>query len=126
MASKADCVRAANGVEIAEHVDDSEMRGRIEQRVMFVLAVELDEARREIAQRGRRRERAVDERAAATLRRDFAAHEHVLAAALEDGLDRGRVLPRPHEVAGRAAAQEQADRVDEHGLARAGLAGRAR
>ena len=42
---------------------------------------------------------------------------------VEDGLDRGRVLAGPDEVGGGAAADEQADRPDEDGLAGAGLAG---
>jgi hypothetical protein len=42
-------------IERAKHVDDSQMRGGIQQGVVFVLAVELDETRRQIAQRRRRR-----------------------------------------------------------------------
>src|SRR4029453_13922490 len=77
----------------------------------------------QIAQRGRRGERAVDERAAAALRGDLPAHEHSLPPRFENGLDGGGDLPRPHEVAGRTTTQKQADRADEHGLARAGFAG---
>ena len=42
---------------------------------------------------------------------------------LEDGFDGGRVLAGADEVARRAAAEEQADRLDEDRLARAGFAG---
>ena len=43
-------------------------------------------------------------------------------AALEDGLDRRGVLAGADEVAGRAAAEQQADRLDEDRLAGAGFA----
>ena len=91
---------------------------------MFVLAVQHDERRTEIAERGGGGERVVDEGAAASLTRDFAADDHLGAVgALENGLDGGEVLARADEVGARASTDEQTDRVDEDGLARARLAG---
>ena len=99
------------------------MRRRIEQRLVLVLAVELDEAAGQLLERAGGRERAVDERAAAPLRGDLAADEQLLAAALEDGLDGGGVLAGADEVARGAAAEQQSDGLDENRLAGAGLAG---
>ena len=54
---------------------------------------------------------AVDERAAAALRGDLAADEQLLAAVLEDRLDRGGFLAGPDEVARGASAEEQIRRL---------------
>ena len=107
----------------AECVEHGEMRRGIEQCLMFVLAVQLDEARRQILQRAGRRQLAVDEGAAATLRGDFAAHQQLLPAALENASIDGGVFARPDQVAGGAAAQQQTDRFDENGFAGPGFAG---
>ena len=48
-----------------ELVEQLEVRRGIEEHLMLVLAVKINEAAARIAKRGRRRERAVDERAAA-------------------------------------------------------------
>ena len=53
---------------------------------MLMLAVELDERRGFILQRGRRDERIVDESAAASLGRDLTPHDE-LRRTLENGLD---------------------------------------
>src|SRR5207253_7192577 len=108
--------------ETAERVERREMRRRIEQRLMFVLSVQLDEPRRQLLQGARRRERAVDERTASTLRRDLAADQQFFSAAVEDGFDGGDVLVGPDKVARRAPAQEQADRLNENRFAGSGFA----
>src|SRR5207249_3696981 len=110
-------------VEAAEGVEDRQMGGWIEQRVMLVLAVQLDEPGGQILERSSRRERSVDEGAAASLCGDFAANEHLLVPALEDGFDRCGIFTGPDEVARRAAAQEQPHGLDQDGLPRAGLTG---
>ena len=108
-----------------ESVEQVEVRVGIEQGLVLVLAVKVDEAGGQVAQRGGRREGAVDERAAAALRGDLAADEQFVARrlVLEDRLERGAVLARPDEVGRGAAAEEQADRLDEDRLAGAGFAG---
>ena len=90
---------------------------------MLVLPVELDQSARQILQRAGGGERAVDERAAAALRGDFAPDDQLLAAAFEDRFDGRAVLAGPDQVAGRSAAEEQADGFDEDRLAGAGFAG---
>ena len=70
-----------------------------------------------------RGQRAVDERAAAALRGDLAPHQQLFPAALEDRFDGRGVFAGADEVAGRAPAEQQADRLDENGLAGAGFAG---
>jgi hypothetical protein len=99
------------------------MRRGIEQRLMFVLAMELDEPARELLESTGSGERAVDERTAAPLHRDLSSDEQLLAATFEDRFDRRGVFARPYEVAGRAPAQQQTDRFDEDRLAGTGFAG---
>ena len=65
---------------------------------------------------------AVHERAAAALCRDFASDEQLFAPTFKNRLDRGRLLAGPDEVPGRAATEQQADRLDEDRLAGARLA----
>ena len=64
---------------------------------------------------------AVDERAAAALRRDLAPDEDLAPSRLEHRFDGGGIFPGPHQVRRGAAAEQQADRFDQHGLAGAGL-----
>src|SRR5436190_18872232 len=90
---------------------------------MLVLAVELHQPCGEILQGAGGSQRAVDERAAAALRRNFTADEELFFAALEDRFNRGRVLAGAHELARRPAAEQQSDRLDQDGLPRSGLAG---
>ena len=100
------------------------MLGRIEQRLVFVLSVQIEQARAEIAQRRRGRQRVVDERAAAALSGHLAAHDRLAAVrTLEDGLHRRERLARAHQVGAGAAADQQVDRFDEDGLSGAGFAG---
>ncbi len=90
------------------------MLGRIEQLLVFVLAVQLDELVREILQRCGRRERTVDERAASALAGDLAPDDDlVTVGAVEDGLDRRKVLAGPEQVLGGAPAEQQADGLDQ-------------
>ena len=99
-------------------VEHIEVRGRVEQHLVLVLPVEVDERAGEVAQRGARREGAVDERAASSLRRHFPAHDDLATVgSVEDGLDRSGFLAGAHELGRGAAAHEQADGADEDGLA---------
>jgi biopolymer transport protein TolQ len=90
---------------------------RIEQRLVLVLAVELDEASREISERASGRERAVDEGAAPALGGDLASDEQFFPAAFENRFDDRRILAGPDQVSGRAPAEEQPDRFHENRLA---------
>ena len=98
------------------------MRRWIEQGVVFVLSVKLDQPAREILERAGRRQLAVDEGAASALRGDLAADEQFFAAGFEDRLNGGDLLARANEVAGRPAAQQKPDRLDEDRLAGPGFA----
>src|SRR5712691_13399044 len=98
------------------------MREGIEQRLMFVLAVQLHEPRRQIAQRRRGRQGAIDERAASSLAADFTADDQLaLAALFENGLDGGLRLARADQISGGARAEKKANGLDEDGLAGARL-----
>jgi hypothetical protein len=107
-----------------ELVEDDDVFGRIEEGLVFVLAVQVDERRTQFPQRRRRRQRVVDEGAAAPLRGDLAAHDHfVSVGAFEDRLDRRDRFAGAHEVGAGASADEQVDGFDDYGLAGAGFAG---
>ena len=95
----------------------------IEQLLMFVLAVQLDESIRQVLQRAGGGQRAGDERAAPTLRRDLAPDDDLLRRrSFEDRLDRGELFAGADQILRRASAQEQADGLDEDRLAGAGFA----
>ena len=88
------------------------MRRGVEQHLMLVLPVQIDQSAARLAQRRARREHAVDERAAAPLRGDLAADDHLAAVrGFEDGFDGRVVFAGAHQVGGRAAADQQADRA---------------
>ena len=92
---------------------------------MLVLPVQLDEARG----RGRAARAAVASAPSMKERlrpwlRDLAADDQLAAvASLEDGFDGRLRLAGPDQVGGRAAAEQQADGLDEDRLAGAGLPG---
>ena len=104
-------------------VEQIEMAVGDEQALVFVLPVHLEQASGQVAQRARGGQRAVDERAAAALRGDLAAHDDFLVAGVEDRLDGRQLLARPHEIARRPRAQQESHRLDQDGLAGAGLSG---
>ena len=81
------------------------MRGRIEQRLVLVLAVEFDEPVGEILQCASGGEVAVDERTAAALSGNLAAYEPLFSANFEDGLDCRCFFACADKVARRASAQ---------------------
>ena len=87
----------------AERVENRQMGRGIEQGLVLVLPVQLDQTPGQILERAGRGERAVDEGAAASLGRDFAANQQLLPAAVENRFDGRRVLPRSHEVARRSS-----------------------
>src|SRR3954464_3661803 len=99
------------------------MRRRVEQRLVLVLPLQLHKAGRQILQRPGCGEGSVHEGAASALAADLTPDEELIASALEDRFDRGAVLTRPDEIAGRPSAEQQADRLDEYGLPRPGFAG---
>jgi len=108
------------------YFEDVEVRRRVEQRLMFALAVNLDEVRGQVLQGTSRRQLAVDERAAAALRGNLSPDNdfgEFVAAAFENRFDGGCGLIRSDEVPGRAAAKQQADRFNQNRLAGAGFAG---
>src|SRR4029077_15760789 len=84
--------RGQQRFECTERIEHREVRGRIEQRLMLVLTVQLDETRRQVLQRTGRGEGAVDEGAAPALRGDLAAHQELFPAVLEDRFDGGNAL----------------------------------
>ena len=93
-----------------------------EERLMFVLPVELDESRRKFLEGGGRCEFAVDERAAPAAGADLAPDNQLVSVAFEDGLDGGALLASSDEVSRGSAAEQQAHRLNEDGLACPGFA----
>src|SRR5262249_39560566 len=93
------------------------------ERLVLVLAVELNETGRQILKGAGGGQRPIDKRAAPSLRRDLPADQQLFPAVFEDGLDRRGLFTRSDQIAGGATAKEQSDRLDEYRLPRAGLAG---
>jgi hypothetical protein len=100
MASKAAAVEVSSGSSAPNVSSTGEVRGRVKQRLMLVLAVQLDEPRRQFLQRSGRGQGAVDESAAPALRGDLAAYQELFPAVLENRLDRGDVLASANQVPG--------------------------
>src|SRR4029453_9382339 len=75
----------------------------------------------QVLQRAGGGERAVDERAAPSLRGQLAPDDDLTAVDLEQRLNCCRVLAGSHTLARRAATEQQADGFDEDRLARAGF-----
>ena len=76
---------------------------RIEQLLVFVLAVQLHQPIGEVLERAGGGERARDEGAASALRRDLAPHDDLFVpSVLEDGFDGGEVLAGADEILRRA------------------------
>ena len=80
---------------LGERVEEVDVGGRVEQDLVLVLAVQVDEDARQLAERGAGREGTVDEGAAAALRGDLPPQDDFLAVRpVEDGLDGRRVFTR--------------------------------
>ena len=120
----------------AEAVEDLELGGGERQLAVLVLAVERQQRPACVAQLGRRRAAPVQVRPRAPLGAD-APGEHQLLRVLGDPLAQLRAQrvgqleaalhvrlggPWAHDPGARLAAQQQVERVGQHGLARAGLA----
>ncbi len=125
---------------VAEGVQHVPLRGWLEQGLRFVLSVEVYQ---HAAQRGEGRHRggaAVGPRPVASLGIDLPAHDEAVvlgldaelvgrraepwqAADLEGGFHDGAGRPRTHQIRARPLTQQQRERVDQHRLPGAGLAG---
>ena len=84
---------------------------------MLVLSVKFDQPVGQVLERAGCRECAVDERAAASLRRDLTPDQQLFPAILEDGFNRRGVFAGAYEVARRAASEQQTNGLDEDRLA---------
>src|SRR5262249_15668797 len=107
-----------------ERVEDVDVGRGIQEDLVFVLTVEIDKDRGQIAERGTGSECAVDEGAASALRGDLPPQDDLLTIGLvENRLDDGGVLPRPDEVRRGPAAQQETDGTVQNGLPCPGLSG---
>ena len=123
---------------VAEAVEDLQLRARKRQLAVLVLTVEREQRARRRRAALRRRRAAVQIGARASVGAD-APREHELLGVggstrspscsrsdvgqIEDPLDIGLAGAGADDPGPRAAAEQQVERVREHGLARAGLAG---
>ena len=108
-----------------EAVERGALHRRVEQRLVRVLAVQVDERRAELGELARGREPAVDVGAAPTVARDH-TREHRLVTGVgidEPPFDTRFVAPVAHERRVGAPTHQQLERFDDERLARAGLAG---
>ena len=116
----------------AEAVEDVELGGGERELAVLVLAVERQQRAARVAQVGRRRAAAAEVGARAALGADAAGEHDLLGVRREpvaelgaqlvrereDALDVGLGRARAHDPRPRLAAEQQVDRVREHGLAR--------
>ena len=107
----------------AERVEHLELGRGHRQLAVLVLPVEGDEPPAELAQVVDRGRPPVQEGARAARCRDAAPEHDLLAVHLERALDVRLLGARADDARPRLPAQQQVERVREHGLARAGLAG---
>ena len=122
------------GVEIQQR----QMAGGIGQVLVIVLAMDIDEARGQIPQHGRRGGHTVDPEVAFALGADFTVEQqfvpcfvtgllqlaaHSLGQVGESGPDTGLGRAGAHQFAAGAVAQDGVDGVDQNAFARTGLAG---
>ncbi len=129
-------------VAAAEAVEQVELGRGEREAAVLVLAEEGDQAAAERLQVGRRGRAALHERARSALGRDPARQDDLVERVVdalpqlrqlgvveqpvgqgEHALDVGLARARPDDAGARLAAQQQVERVGEHGLARAGLPG---
>ena len=121
----------------AERIEDLELRGGERELAVLVLPVEGEQGAADVAQVVRRRRPPVHIRPCAALGPHAARQDELLGVVrhelaerrpqrvgqLEHALDVRLGRPGPHDPGARLAAQQQVERVGEHGLPRAGLAG---
>jgi hypothetical protein len=121
-------------------VHEIEVRLGIEQALRLVLAVDVRDERRELAQHAHGHERAVDGGAPLSRGLHLPPHHDLVVlrgesvalerrpriAALDERLHDGDVFARANEVGRCSRTEEQAQRVDQDGLSRSGLAGQER
>jgi hypothetical protein len=110
-------------VDASEAIDRAALGGRAEQRLVGVLAVQVDEIGAQLRQRRCRRQAAVDVGPAAPDAGHDPSQHHLAVAGDEPALDHGLVGPVAHDARIGAPADEQLDGLDQHGLAGAGLPG---
>ena len=99
------------------------MLGRNQQRLVRVLAVQVDERAPALGELGRGREVTVDVAARAADRGNDAREHDFVVAVDEPALDARLVGAVAHQRRVGPASAQQVERVDDERLARAGLAG---
>ncbi len=130
------------GPQPAERIQQGAMPARIEQAPLVMLAVDLDQARADVAQQRRRAGLVIEKGAAAAVGLERAANDEGLARFGGDvvfgeqrrqrGSGRWRIEccrdarligATAHQAAVRPRAERQPQRIEENRFARAGLAG---
>ena len=110
-------------VKAGPGVEQRQVLARIEQLLVFVLAMQFDQPVGEVLECAGGGQRSGDEGPAAALRGDFAADDDLLPPSVfEDGFDGGQLLAGADQILRGAAAEEEPDGFDEDGFAGAGLA----
>ena len=121
------CERLANPgavpLQARVFIEQTEMTVRIHQDLVLMLTMQFHKSVRELPQGSGRDQRAVDERTAAALRRDFAPKHHFHIAIMELCLHLRQILPGAHQFARRPAAKQKPDGLYQDGFSRTGFAG---
>ncbi len=110
-------------VDPAEPVERLALGRGVQQRLVGVLAVEVDQLDAQLGHDPGGGQAAVDVGPAAPVAGHRPGHDHLAVAVDEAALDPGLVGPGAHQRGVGPAADQQLDGVDHHRLAGAGLAG---
>ena len=110
-------------IDAPEAVEGAALAGRRQQRLVIVLAVQVDQACPRFGQLGHRGETAVHVGTRATLAGHDPAQDDLFIAEHEPALDDRLVGARAHDGRIGAATDQQLDGLDDHRLAGAGLTG---
>ena len=122
------CTRLAQRAQVdaTEPIERSPLLGDPEERLVAVLAVEVDEPLTFVGELTDRCEPSVAVRTRPALARDHSAEHDLGVVDDEASLDRALTRTVAHDAALGSSTNEQLDRVDEQGLACTGLAGERR
>jgi hypothetical protein len=108
-------------IDLAVAVQGLPLRSAVEQRLVGVLAVEVDQSAPRVGQRPDGGQAAVDVGPAAAAGGHHPAEHDLVVAHLEPALDHGFVSGGPHEHGIGPAPHQEVDGLDQEGLACAGL-----
>ena len=115
--------RQRSGIDPTEAVERTALHGGLQQRLMRMLAMQVDQVDTLLGEGADRRKVPVDVHATAPFARDDPTDNQFVVAELESALNLGFGRTRTHERRVGPTAGEKVDRADDEGFAGTGFAG---